>query len=61
MKFPETWLREWVDPKLGTTELGDKLTMAGHEVNSIEAQGSGLSGVVIAEVLEVAKHPNADR
>ena len=61
MKFPESWLREWVDPKLDTTELGDKLTMAGHEVNSIEAQGSELSGVVIAEVLAVAKHPNADR
>ncbi len=61
MKFAETWLREWVDPKLDTEALGHKLTMAGHEVNSIESQGSGLSGVVIAEVLAVAKHPDADR
>ena len=61
MKFAETWLREWVDPKLDAKALGHKLTMAGHEVNSIETQGSGLDGVVIAEVLEVAKHPNADR
>ena len=61
MKFPETWLREWVDPKLDATELGHKLTMAGHEVNSIEVQGSGLTGVVIAEVLAVGKHPDADR
>ena len=61
MKFAETWLREWVDPKLDTEALGHKLTMAGHEVNSIESQGSGLSGVVIAEVLAVARHPDADR
>ncbi len=61
MKFAESWLREWVDPKLDTETLGHKLTMAGHEVNSIESQGEGLSGVVIAEVLEVTSHPNADR
>ncbi len=61
MKFAETWLREWVDPKLDTEALGHKLTMAGHEVNSIESQGSGLTGIVIAEVLAVAKHPHADR
>ena len=61
MKFAETWLREWVDPKLDTEALGHKLTMAGHEVNSIEPQGSGLTGIVIAEVLAVAKHPDADR
>ncbi len=61
MKFPETWLRKWVDPKLGATELGHKLTMAGHEVNSIESHGSELSGILIGEVLAVGKHPNADR
>ncbi len=61
MKFAETWLREWVDSKLDTEALGHKLTMAGHEVNSIESQGSGLTGIVIAEVLAVAKHPHADR
>jgi phenylalanyl-tRNA synthetase beta chain len=61
MKFAETWLREWVDPKLDTEALGHKLTMAGHEVKSIESQGSVPSGVVIAEVLTVSKHPNADR
>ena len=51
MKFAETWLREWVNPKLDAEELGQQLTMAGHEVNSIESQGSELKGVVIAEVV----------
>jgi len=61
MKIAESWLREWVNPDLDTTSLGHRLTMAGHEVDSIEQEGAGLEGVVIAEVLEVEKHPDADR
>ncbi len=61
MKIVESWLREWVNPDLDTTALGDRLTMAGHEVDGIEQEGAGLEGVVIAEVLEVEKHPDADR
>ncbi len=61
MKFAETWLREWVDPKLDAQELAHQLTMAGHEVNSVELQGEALEGVVIAEIVSVEQHPNADR
>ncbi|MBS0287500.1 MAG: phenylalanine--tRNA ligase subunit beta [Proteobacteria bacterium] len=38
MKFSEKWLREWVNPKLTTEELGMELTMAGLEVDSLEKQ-----------------------
>jgi phenylalanyl-tRNA synthetase beta chain len=61
MKFSEKWLREWVNPAMDTNELAHRLTMIGHEVDAVEAQGDGLDGVVVAEVLEVSKHPNADR
>ncbi|MDH3988922.1 MAG: phenylalanine--tRNA ligase subunit beta, partial [Gammaproteobacteria bacterium] len=61
MKFSEKWLREWVNPSMDTNELAHRLTMIGHEVDAVEAQGDGLDGVVVAEVLEVSKHPNADR
>ncbi|MFQ5609809.1 MAG: phenylalanine--tRNA ligase subunit beta, partial [Woeseiaceae bacterium] len=61
MKIAESWLREWVNPDLDTEALGHQLTMLGHEVDSIEVQGASLDGVVVAEVLEVARHPNADR
>ena len=61
MKFSEKWLREWVDPDLDTIALAHRLTMAGHEVDSIEPQGNGLDGVVVGEVLEAKKHPDADR
>lgn len=59
MKFTENWLREWVDPELGVSDLAERLTMAGHEVKHIETDGEGLQGILIAEVLEVSRHPNA--
>ncbi|MGH8166232.1 MAG: hypothetical protein ACREQ1_03280, partial [Woeseiaceae bacterium] len=61
MKFPESWLREWVDPDAGPEELAERLTMAGHEVDGLEVYGEGLEGVTVAEVLEVLPHPAADR
>ena len=61
MKIAESWLREWVDPDLDTAALGHQLTMLGHEVDGIEIEGEGIADVVIAEVLECGKHPDADR
>jgi len=61
MKIAESWLREWVNPDLDTESLAERLTMAGHEVDGIVYEGAGLEGVVVAEVLEVAGHPDADR
>ena len=61
MKFSENWLRTWVDPKLTSDELAHVLTMAGLEVESLEPVAPGFTKVVIAEVLEVTKHPDADR
>jgi phenylalanyl-tRNA synthetase beta chain len=61
VKFSENWLRTWVDPKLTSDELAHVLTMAGLEVESLEPVAPGFTKVVIAEVLEVTKHPDADR
>ena len=61
MKFSEAWLREWVNPRLDTQQLADQLTMAGLEVDSVEPVAAGFSGVVVAEVLSVEAHPDADK
>ncbi len=61
MKFPESWLRSLVDPSLSTAELAHALTMAGLEVESLQPAAPPCSGVVVAEILEVARHPNAER
>ena len=61
MKIAESWLREWVNPDLDSAALGHQLTMLGHEVDGIAVEGEAISEVVIAEVLECGKHPDADR
>ena len=61
MKIAESWLREWVNPDLDTEALSHQLTMLGHEVDGIEYEGGGIADIVIAEVAEVSKHPDADK
>lgn len=61
MKISENWLREWVNPDIDTTTLVDQLTMAGLEVEGVEPAGPSLSLVVVAEVLSLEPHPNADK
>src|SRR5690625_2621312 len=61
MKFSEQWLREWVSPQLGVQALADQITMAGLEVDGIEAVAAAFSGVVVAEVVDKQQHPDADK
>jgi phenylalanyl-tRNA synthetase beta chain len=61
MQFPESWLRSFVDPKLSTDELAHALTMAGLEVESLTPVAPPTKKIVVGQVLEVAKHPNADK
>ncbi|WP_036167989.1 phenylalanine--tRNA ligase subunit beta [Massilia sp. 9096] len=61
MQFSENWLRSMVDPKINSDELAHLLTMSGLEVEEVEAVAPPFSNVVVAEVKEVVKHPNADR
>lgn len=61
MKFSESWLRTLVNPSLSSDELAHLLTMAGLEVEEQEAAAPAFHSVVVAEVLSIAKHENADR
>ena len=61
MKFSENWLRTRVNPALSSDELAQLLTMAGLEVEALEGVAPAFDNVVVAEVLGVVKHPNADR
>ena len=61
MKIVLSWLRECCPTDLGAEELADLLTSKGAEVESIERPWAGLSGVVVAEVLEVRDHPNSEK
>lgn len=61
MQFSENWLRTFVDTKLNSAELSHALTMAGLEVEDEQPAGAAFDGVVIGEIVEAAKHPDADR
>ena len=61
MKISEQWLREWVNPDLSSEALGHQLTMAGLEVDAIDAIPPAPEKVVVGKVLELNPHPNADK
>ncbi len=61
MNVPESWLRTFCNPRLSGRVLADKLTMAGIEVEAYQPLGAPPGKVVVAEVLSVDKHPNADK
>ncbi|HET7792853.1 MAG TPA: phenylalanine--tRNA ligase subunit beta [Rhizobacter sp.] len=61
MQFPESWLREFCNPPISTEQLAETLTMAGMEVEELRPVAPPFSQVVVAEVLEVTRHPDADR
>lgn len=61
MKFSANWLRTLVNPSCADQELAHKLTMAGLETESVIPVAPEFSGVVVAQVIAVQKHSNADR
>lgn len=61
MKVSEQWLREWANPPVGTDALVEQLTAAGLTVDTAEPLAAVGEKVLVAEVQEVAAHPEADR
>lgn len=61
MKFSESWLREWVNPSVSRDELSHQITMAGLEVDGVDAVAADFSGVIVGEVVECGQHPDADK
>ncbi len=61
MQFPESWLREFCNPPLATEQLAELLTLSGMEVEELRPVAPPFTQVVVAQVLSVERHPNADR
>ena len=61
MKFTLPWLREHLDTDASLSEIVDRLTMIGLEVENVEDKANLLKPFVIASVISAEKHPNADR
>lgn len=61
MKIVYSWLKEFIDIKLSSEQLTEKLNSLGMEVESVEKIGADFSGVYCGEIIKVEKHPNADK
>ena len=61
MKFSEQWLREWVNPPVDTQALGEQLTSIGLEVDEIVSAAPEFTDVVVARIVAIEQHPDADR
>lgn len=61
MKFSELWLREWVNPAVSSDELAGQLTMAGLEVDGIDAVAGAFHHVISGSIVECRQHPHADK
>ena len=60
MRISISWLREFIDISLSNEEISDKLTMLGLEAEE-GYNTSNLEDLIIGEIKDIIKHPNADK
>ncbi len=61
MKFTLNWLKDHLDTKKSEQQVADVLNFIGLEVESRKPIKDELSEFLIAKIIKVEKHPNADR
>ncbi len=61
MKTSIEWLKEYADINVDAKTLADRLTMTGSKVETIEQKGNDIKNVVVGKILEIKKHPDADK
>ena len=66
MRVPLSWLRDYVEVSMPLEQLAERLAVTAAEVEAIEQFGvpetdGNLGRFAIGKVLDVSKHPNADR
>ncbi|HKF92558.1 MAG TPA: phenylalanine--tRNA ligase subunit beta [Acidimicrobiia bacterium] len=61
MRAPLSWIREFTPVEASTDELVAALNQVGLEVEGVDEPGRDVRGVIAARVLDVVKHPKADK
>jgi phenylalanyl-tRNA synthetase beta chain len=61
MKFTLSWLKEHLETDAPASEIAQRLTMIGHELESLTDRAAGLRDFIVAEIVACEKHPNADK
>ena len=62
MRAPLSWIREFTPlDDVAVADIADALNQLGLEVEAVDAPGRDVNGVVVARILDVVPHPDADR
>ncbi|MBU1083369.1 phenylalanine--tRNA ligase subunit beta, partial [Patescibacteria group bacterium] len=61
MRFSYKWLKELVDFKETPQELADLINLHITEVETVNNKSADYSGVIVAEILAIEPHPDADK
>ncbi len=62
MLVPVNWLKDYVDIKdIPVNELEEKMIMSGSNTETVTKVAKDVEGVVIGKIIEIKKHPNADK
>jgi phenylalanyl-tRNA synthetase beta chain len=61
MRFTLSWLKEHLETQASLQEITDKLTQLGLVVDKVENKAEVLAPFTICEIVDIEKHPNADR
>ena len=61
MKFTLSWLKDHLETDASLSEITDKLTAIGLELEGVEDRAADLAPFTVAYVIKARQHPNADR
>ncbi|HRY82083.1 MAG TPA: phenylalanine--tRNA ligase subunit beta [Candidatus Moranbacteria bacterium] len=61
MKYSYNWLRELSGTKLSSEKVAENLTMHSFELEGVEKIGGKFENIIVGKILEIRKHPNADK
>ncbi len=61
MNVSMKWLKDYVDIDCDVKEFCDAMTMSGSKVEMYKILGEEISKVVVGKILELSKHPDADK
>jgi len=61
IKISYNWLKEYIKTNKSVQDFVKEFSLKSQTIDRIEEIGQGLDGVVIGKMLEIKKHPNADK
>lgn len=61
MLVPIEWLKEYTDLKVSIDEFCERMIMSGSNIETAEHFGEGIEKVVVGKIVDIEKHPDADK